>query len=642
MPKITDVTDENIAAMSFGGKAVGLSLLSKNGFQIPETIFIEACMMPGEIDDSGFQNDLKTRLDSFCIGSKYNVAIRSSSTSEDTFSYSMAGRFKSILGNNMSFADIIQGIKDVIISLDAAKTEMADAKMGIIIQQKIDADFSGVLFSSDPLTYCKRSMVFSYIAGLGDVLVSGTAAGKDIAISVQGSDFVFEPVSDLNPALIENLCQNIKRLEQKLNYPVDIEWAIKDGELFYLQCRPLTSITKIPTILQRVNEENLKQLPQQLIDHDKIELRLMAQRVNILISDAYVYICNICNEYIEPTIVLEKSKFCKGYSMVIIYPNNLSNKVIRSFVGDKQKVYSNVLDCCRYGIRSFPKYENILDCLNSYSKIVSEEYWISTTIIQEVFDPLYTGLIKQIQNGFLVEITRGHFLTKGVVLTSQYTIENNDVTARHEIEQREWYKIIEGHVIFCVCNENEDALVSLSDENLHFLIDYFRCVCNYSSSVVEFGVIKNSNGTIQPYLIDFVDDCPPANIAPADISTGVISRGKVTGVIMYISEPEIDSLDLHFYDGKVSSNQTDKAMIFFCRNPNIALLSLLETYDNKSIGFVFEDGSVLCHFAVILRERNIPAVKIGSFKEYEYPSGRVCTIDAETANIIGKERVHNE
>jgi hypothetical protein len=638
--RITNIDDKNVTAKTFGGKAVGLSLLSSKEFQVPKTVFIEACVNSDEIDTSEFQDALKTYLHFFSEDDQYDIAIRSSSTTEDAFSDSMAGHFKTILGR-INYGEVVKGIKEVIESLSIAKTDIA--QMGVILQEKINAEYSGVIFSSDPLTYSKRSMVVSYIAGMGDRLVSGIASGKDVAVSISDGTFSFDSVCDIDLTLIETLCRRIKQLEQQLNYPIDVEWAIKDGEIFYLQCRPLASITMIPTTLQRVIKDNLIQLPKQLIDHDKVELRLKAQETRTLISDAYVYVRNTCQEYNEEPLKLERSEYCKGYSAVIIYPRKLSNKIIRSFVGEKTRVFGSVKDCCRYGIRSFPEYDNILGCLNSYAKLVSEEYWVSTTIIQEIFDPLYTGIIQQIKDGYLIEITRGHFLTKGVVPTSQYAVdEAGKVITRREIEQRTWFKIIEGHVIYCVCNESEDTLVSLSNDNLRYLIEYFSAVFNASSSVVEFGVLKESREKFQPYLIDFVDDSSSVNIASSDISTGIISRGKIQGAIMHIPESETDSLDIHFHDENKTNYQSDEAIVFFCRKPDIALLPLLEKYNPNNIGFVFEDGSVLCHLAVVLRERGIPAVKIGHFHEYEYPSGRICLLDAETIKTTGKERVINE
>ena len=48
----------------------------------------------------------------------------------------------------------------------------------------------------------------------------------------------------------------------------------------------------------------------------------------------------------------------------------------------------------------------------------------------------------------------------------------------------------------------------------------------------------------------------------------------------------------------------DEGDIVVCEYPNEKLAVILD----KAKGFIFERGSLLCHFAIILRERHIPAV----------------------------------
>jgi len=79
-------------------------------------------------------------------------------------------------------------------------------------------------------------------------------------------------------------------------------------------------------------------------------------------------------------------------------------------------------------------------------------------------------------------------------------------------------------------------------------------------------------------------------------------------------------------------------VIFLCRRPNIALLPLLEQYEPGRIGFLFEEGSVLCHLAVVLREKGIPAVKL-SGPLPQWPEGAVCTLDGASPGLTGKERI---
>ena len=640
--EISQLSGRNISASKYGGKAAGLSLLYRYGANVPDALFIEATADAQMIDDPGFQAELTEAIKPFRTNDTYDLAIRSSSTAEDAYSESLAGHYLTIIGHRMAFSEVIDKIKTVIGSLQKVKIDDR-TRMGVILQKRIDAEYSGVLFSSDPFTYSKNTAIISTIKGLGEALVSGESEGEDILVDFDGDDFkIIEGHPVISHDLIAILLRDAKRIEKAENYPLDIEWAVKDGELFFLQCRPLASITKIPSMTRFVDKHSLSDIPSALVSHDKIKLRFAARQSGILISDAYVYIHNSCNTTCDAAIDIKKSDKCKGYSAVIIYPKTLSDKVIRSFVGDKTKIKGSIKDCCRYGFRSFPEYDNLDNCLCEYSKVVSSDYWISATILQEIYDPLYTGIIKHIPDGFVIEITKGHFLTKGVVPTSQYSITaDGRITTKKETHQNSWYKIIEGHVIYCVCNEGEDDLVYLTDEEAAFLQKYLMRSIQNETTVIEFGILANrKEGLFQPYLIDFVDDSTTGDIESTDLADGIISKGVATGMITYIEDQSHGSLDAHFHDALPSDTECDDKVIFFCERPDISLLEVIRRYRSENIGFVFEDGSLLCHLAVVLREKGIPAIKIG--EPFAKSKSGICTIDASSIGISGKERISYE
>lgn len=151
MLDIVNINEISKCEKKFGGKAQGLTLLNNNGFNVPYTVFIEAVSNIAEINDKKFQDNLKEKIRILEKEGYYNIAIRSSSLNEDAFSSSLAGHYKTIMGQ-MSFDEVVDSIREVILSID----ETAEDKMGVIIQEMICADYSGVIFSSNPLTYSKR------------------------------------------------------------------------------------------------------------------------------------------------------------------------------------------------------------------------------------------------------------------------------------------------------------------------------------------------------------------------------------------------------------------------------------------------------------------------------------------------------
>lgn len=307
----------------------GLAVLCRAGYKIPNTLAIQATNDLDEINCDEFRNRLAKKLVPFWKRGSYDLAIRSSCTLEDAFGDSMAGRFESFLGT-MNFAEVLENIEKIIVGFQMQNNQ--DGKMGIVIQNRIHSEYSGIIFSSNPITYSKKQMMISYTKGMGDKLVSGKTSGKDVIVEVDKASFKIK--DDMNVVLKERLLllsENSKSLEKKVGYPVDIEWAIAENEIYYIQCRPLANITRICSGLLAVNRYDISGVPMQIVSHDKVKLRLEAQEGNICISDAYLYIKNSCFDDM-PCLNLTKSKFCKGYSVVIIYPQHLSNKVVRSSV----------------------------------------------------------------------------------------------------------------------------------------------------------------------------------------------------------------------------------------------------------------------------------------------------------------------
>lgn len=636
MLEIKNIAEGNISAKTFGGKAYGLSLLQEAGYPIPKTLAIQATDSCEIINSSKFRKQLIEALSIFSKNDIYDLAVRSSCTLEDDFNNSMAGHFDSFLGV-MTVDDVIINISKIIKGLE--KADNKDGKMGIVIQNRIHSEYSGVLFSSNPITYSKKQSMISYVNESGEGLVSGKISGTDVIVNIDKNTYTID--DEIDTVLKGNLillAQESKQLENRLKYPLDIEWSIEDTKIVFLQCRPLTNITSIHSVTVAVNEQNLAQIPAQLLSHDKINLRLMAQASGIFISDAYMSIKNTCyKNTITPHIL--QSQYCRGYSAVIVYPQRLENKVIRSFVGDKHKVYESVNECCRYGIRAFPEHDNLSTCLNNFSDLCSDEYWISATIVQEIFDPLYTGVIQRIAEGFIIEITRGHFLTKGIVPTSQYIVsKDGTVLERAEVNQEMWLKIIEGHIVQCICNNEPESLVTVDDKNVKCIIDNLGSILKTETTVVEFGLLDRSGHALEPYLIDFVDENAPINITSEDIKSGIISYGMITGKPVIINNVDTDSLNEHFHNVSETSPQYAEKVIFFCRRPELALLSLLDEYEAANIGFVFEECAIGAHLAVVLREKRIPAIKVKALP-YGSHKKNICTLDAKTVGLSPKERI---
>lgn len=590
---------------SYGGKAYGLSILYRNGLAIPPTFCISPFDCIDDLDEKQFYEEVKElEKDGY-----YNVAVRSSSMVEDSFSESKAGLYLTRIGR-FTFEEMIEAVKDVFRSGE---------HMGIIIQQAIDSDYSGVFFSSNPITYSKKTGVLSYVQGMGEILVGGDG-GHDVEIQFDRYNGPFAEV-----------VSSVKELEHKLGYPIDVEWCMEKGKIWYLQCRPITSISAVKSGFYKV-DKYLDHLPSQLISHDKIKLRFEAQKTNAFISDAYIHVKNHIDNQ-EAIEDIKQSQFYCGYSVVIIYPQRVYDKVVRAFIGSNFNFLQSARPNEHFEIQSYPKYYGLSECLTVFHNMAND-YWISVAIVQEIFDAKYTGIIQKTGGGYLIEITKGHFLTKGNALTSQYYVENKKVKERIEINQHSWYAIAHGHIILYKCEDENNSLVSLKDRELMDIIESFSHIIESGNRVVEFGMLKGQNGLV-PYLIDFVEAKEGNIINLGQLKEGIISCGKRCGRIVRIDQHE-DLWDKHFHDKEELGEEISEDIIFLSRTPSISLLDILKEYDNSRIAFAFEEGSFLCHFAVVLREKGIPAAKVGNLDRV---GDGWYSLDAETVGLARERRL---
>ena len=635
--------DDKINVEVYGGKAYWLSWLFQEGYHVPYAIFLPAmnCDESDQYLSNLFgNNQFLNKLEIFCQNpNTYNVAIRSSGIFEDSRHSSLAGHFKSFVGN-VSLEEFEQNIRRVVKSLNISDVNQSE-KMGVVIQQMITPNFSGVIFSSNPINGSKTEIVISVIEGFGDSLVSGTASGEDIMVTLEEDSLSMPKYSsDINKNHLLELCKVSKEIEEKLHFPVDIEWCVDNvtHQVFLLQCRPQTGyqfehVGVIPVLL-----ENKPRIPKIVLHNDKIKLRLLAEENGIKISKAHLVVLN-CSE--ENTLIdlldVGIDENCNGYSVVLLHPSNISGKIVRYFAKKELEKQRNIYRTCqRYKIRQFVDFTDLEAVIHSVGDKCFEVSWNCVAIIQEIFEPEYTGIAKQIDDGFVVELARGHFVPKGIVSTSQYVMNAQMfLMFANERIQPTSYKIVDGQVLEEKINEK----ISVAEADIASIVKSLFPVLKEQDKVVEFGVLRASDNTLIPYLIDLIEDKGTTGLNTNLILEGVIASGEITGMVKIIENPSSssESLHLHYHDSTFNLVQNSEKVVFICHSPDIALLKLLEEYDNSNIGFVFHEGSTLSHLAIILRERGIPSILTNGLPDLN--EGMVVKIDAVTPGLQLHERV---
>ncbi|UCD49180.1 MAG: hypothetical protein JSW27_16805 [Phycisphaerales bacterium] len=195
------------------------------------------------------------------------MAVRSSATAEDLPGHSFAGQYETIL-NVTSLEGCLDAIEQCWASLWTERAyeyrcrngiDHQQVEMAVIVQRQVDADAAGVAFTLDPITGSPGRIVIESCRGLGDALVSGRVRPDRLVIhkkklsliywdspegrrsyTVNGSASTSEPSLDLKTA--RRLARRVRKVEKKLGCPQDIEWAVRDGHLWFLQARPITVV----------------------------------------------------------------------------------------------------------------------------------------------------------------------------------------------------------------------------------------------------------------------------------------------------------------------------------------------------------------------------------------------------------------
>lgn len=207
------------------------------------------------------------------------VAVRSSATAEDLPDASFAGQQETFL-NIQGEANVISAVRKAWASLFEARAifyrgqnHYDHFKVGIAVpvQKMVQSDTSGVMFTINPVTNNKKTIVIEAIYGLGELIVQGkiipdyyeinketlAIEKKEIAsqlvrlvkvgrlnkeTSILKDKQALQKITDDQ---IKELAQIAKKLEKHYFFPQDIEWAIEKNKVFIVQTRPVTTISKI-------------------------------------------------------------------------------------------------------------------------------------------------------------------------------------------------------------------------------------------------------------------------------------------------------------------------------------------------------------------------------------------------------------
>ena len=237
---------------------------------------LRAMIMGGTIPD-----DVRAAIEGayreLAAGQPVRVAVRSSATAEDTPKFSFAGMFESFL--NVGEKDLLETVKACWASTFGArvlfyrlKQQMpGDMPVAVIIQRMVDAEKSGVIFTTDPTGGDSSRMVLEAVWGLGESIVQGAVTPDRHVVDKKSRRVISTDVAEKeallrwDPATNANAREDLSgrpaakaavltagelatlvdlalKAEEHYGTAQDLEFAIEHGAAFLTQSRPITTL----------------------------------------------------------------------------------------------------------------------------------------------------------------------------------------------------------------------------------------------------------------------------------------------------------------------------------------------------------------------------------------------------------------
>ncbi len=319
---LDDVRSDDLADV--GGKAASLGEMTAAGLPVPPAFVVTAGTYRTFIEETGIDAELFEAVDVDAddstalaeaaehaqdlieetpipedlreeilgayerIGEGSAVAVRSSATAEDLPDASFAGQQETFL--NVTGEDLLERVRECWASLFTQRAIYYRQEQGfdhdkvdiaVVVQEMVDAEKSGVLFSSHPSTGAPV-VTIEAAWGLGEAVVSGAVTPDNYVIDRTSGELQNETVAEkkvmhvrdpqtgetverqvpedkrstrvLDDDELDALLELGEEIEDYYGEPQDVEWAIDpdgagegvgpDDSLYVLQSRPITTIAE--------------------------------------------------------------------------------------------------------------------------------------------------------------------------------------------------------------------------------------------------------------------------------------------------------------------------------------------------------------------------------------------------------------
>jgi len=261
-----------------GGKAANLSRLARMYYRVPDGFSLPVTVMD-EVHPFDLRNEITTAISDLMACHRlpdFIAAVRSSAVDEDGATASFAGQHETYL--NIAGADAI--LQAVTRCWESAHSERAleyrrrqglsveHPQIAVFVQQLVASDVSAVVFSANPVTGNRDEIMINASWGLGESIVGGTVTPDTFIVRKSDLEIIQRLIGDkqsmtvsaphgtrevevprflraetcLTNEQVVEMAKLALALEATMERPVDIECAYADGQLYLLQCRPITTL----------------------------------------------------------------------------------------------------------------------------------------------------------------------------------------------------------------------------------------------------------------------------------------------------------------------------------------------------------------------------------------------------------------
>ncbi|MDQ3032552.1 MAG: phosphoenolpyruvate synthase [Myxococcota bacterium] len=273
-----------LGAMERGGvRAKLLERVRSLDTEDPRALSAASGELQAMVEEAGVPDSLRSDIVRAYreLGDEVRVAVRSSATQEDTAGTSFAGMnetFTGISGDDAVVDAVLRCWKSAwgrrVVSYRAAQNLTQEPAIAVVVQVLIDSDRSGVMFTADPSTGERDSIVIEAAWGLGEVVVGGIvepdtyvierSSGAVLSARVgskaieivrgeEGTQITRDVEAErrraraLSDDEVRALAELGARIEAHFSsgsraVPQDIEWAIAGDETWIVQSRPITTL----------------------------------------------------------------------------------------------------------------------------------------------------------------------------------------------------------------------------------------------------------------------------------------------------------------------------------------------------------------------------------------------------------------